>query len=50
MNCNRGLIEGEDAPDVVANTFLDHITDETLAKIGTAFLQHRERKQTELSK
>ncbi|KAF9487871.1 hypothetical protein BDN71DRAFT_1594253 [Pleurotus eryngii] len=41
-NKYEGLIEGEDAPDVVANTFLDHVTDETLVKIGKGFLSHRE--------
>ena len=38
----RGLITGEDAPDIVANTFLDQITEEQMRDIGYAFLEHRE--------
>ncbi|KAF9488939.1 hypothetical protein BDN71DRAFT_1512599 [Pleurotus eryngii] len=43
-NKYEGLIEGEDAPDVVANTFLNHVTEETLSEIGEGFLSHRESK------
>jgi hypothetical protein len=35
--CVRGLVEGEDAPDIVANTFLDQVTDEQLKDIGYSF-------------
>jgi hypothetical protein len=38
----RGLIEGEDAPDIVANTFLDRVSEEQLQEIGYSFLDHRE--------
>ncbi|KAF8517098.1 hypothetical protein JB92DRAFT_3307239, partial [Gautieria morchelliformis] len=38
----RGLIPGEDAPDIVANTFLENVTDDQFHGIGLAFLQHRE--------
>jgi hypothetical protein len=38
----RGLIMGEDAPDIVANTFLDQITEEQMRDVGYAFLEHRE--------
>jgi hypothetical protein len=40
--CSSGLIEGEDAPDIVANTFLDRVSDEQLQEIGYSFLDHRE--------
>jgi hypothetical protein len=40
---HRGLIPGQDAPDIVANTFLDQTSEEQLEKIGHAFLSHRER-------
>ena len=38
----RGLIPGQDAPDIVANTFLDQTSEEQLKQIGYAFLLHRE--------
>lgn len=38
----RGLIPGQDAPDIVANTFLDQTSEEQLKKIGYGFLSHRE--------
>jgi hypothetical protein len=41
MSC-RGLILGQDAPDIVANTFLDQTSEEQLKKIGYGFLSHRE--------
>ncbi|KAI1782341.1 hypothetical protein LXA43DRAFT_1051604 [Ganoderma leucocontextum] len=37
-----GLIPAQDAPDIIANTFLGHITDEQRARIRVGFLQHRE--------
>ncbi|KAF9039035.1 hypothetical protein BJ165DRAFT_1407286 [Panaeolus papilionaceus] len=40
-----GLVPEEDAPDIVANTFLAAITDEQLAKVGEGFLKHREHQQ-----
>jgi hypothetical protein len=40
--CSSGLIEGEDAPDIVANTFLDRVSNEQLQEIGYSFLDHRE--------
>ncbi|KAF8055687.1 hypothetical protein FPV67DRAFT_1741394 [Lyophyllum atratum] len=45
-NSHEGLIAGGDAPDVVANTFLDQLSDKTLDKIGYGFLDHRELKAT----
>jgi len=39
-----GLIPANDAPDIVANTFLATLSDETLKKIRYGFLEHRERK------
>ncbi|KAF8530712.1 hypothetical protein JB92DRAFT_3106142 [Gautieria morchelliformis] len=38
----RGLIPSEDAPDIVANTFLENVTDDQFHGIGLAFLQHHE--------
>lgn len=40
----RGLVSGEDAPDIVANTFLDQISEDQMRDVGYAFLEHRERK------
>ncbi|KAJ7198510.1 hypothetical protein GGX14DRAFT_374030, partial [Mycena pura] len=37
-----GLDEVEDAPDIIANTFLHDITLEQLQEIGRGFLAHRE--------
>ena len=37
-----GLVPNEDAPDIVANTFLEEVTEEQLDKIGLEFLQHHE--------
>lgn len=37
-----GLIPNEDAPDIIANTFLAEVTEEELEKVGKAFLGHRE--------
>ncbi|KAF8816577.1 hypothetical protein BYT27DRAFT_7229903 [Phlegmacium glaucopus] len=37
-----GLIPEEDAPDIIANTFLAGITDEQMAAVGKGFLSHRE--------
>ncbi|KAF5370507.1 hypothetical protein D9615_010341 [Tricholomella constricta] len=45
-NSHQGLIAGEDAPDIVANTFLAQLSDTTLDKIGYGFLDHRELKAT----
>jgi hypothetical protein len=37
------MIETEqDAPDIVANTFLAQVTAEQLKNIGYSFLEHRE--------
>jgi len=38
-----GLIPADDAPDIVANTFLAALPDETLRNIRYGFLEHRER-------
>jgi hypothetical protein len=38
----RGLIPGQDAPDIVTNTFLDQTSEEQLKQIGYAFLSHQE--------
>jgi hypothetical protein len=40
---NSGLVPNEDAPDIIANTFLAEVTQEQLDAIGLGFLQHRER-------
>lgn len=37
-----GLMPNEDAPDIVANTFLAEVTAEELDRVGRAFLTHRE--------
>ncbi|KAJ3752657.1 hypothetical protein EV360DRAFT_75166 [Lentinula raphanica] len=38
-----GLVPGEDAPDIIANTFLSSITEEQIRHIGlNGFLMHRE--------
>jgi len=37
------LIPADDAPDIVANTFLAKLSDETLKKIRYGFFEHRER-------
>ncbi|KIM75214.1 hypothetical protein PILCRDRAFT_49321, partial [Piloderma croceum F 1598] len=42
----QGLIPGQDAPDIVANTFLDQTSEEQLKQIGYAFLSHRELQST----
>lgn len=34
---------GEDAADIIANTFLANITDKQINDVGLGFLQHRER-------
>ena len=41
---HRGLILGQDAPDIIANTFLDQTSKEQLKQIGYAFLSHQEHK------
>ncbi|KAJ7772443.1 hypothetical protein B0H16DRAFT_1714643 [Mycena metata] len=44
--CERersGLLDGvQDAPDIIANTFLSQVTDEQLKTIGYGLLEHRE--------
>ncbi|TFK72355.1 hypothetical protein BDN72DRAFT_894862 [Pluteus cervinus] len=42
----KGLAPNEDAPDIVANTFLAEITDEQRIRVGDAFLEHRELRST----
>jgi len=37
-----GLVPSEDAPDIIANTFLAEVTQEQLDAIALGFLQHRE--------
>jgi hypothetical protein len=37
-----GLVPGEDAPDIIANTFLQTITPEQIERVGKGFLCHRE--------
>lgn len=41
---SSGLTVEEDAPDIIANTFLPDVTDEEITNIGYGFLRHRERK------
>ncbi|KAJ6450568.1 hypothetical protein C8R47DRAFT_1189292 [Mycena vitilis] len=36
----------QDAPDIIANTFLAQVTDDQLKNIGYSFLEHRELHQT----
>ncbi|KAJ7202449.1 hypothetical protein C8J57DRAFT_1622921 [Mycena rebaudengoi] len=36
----NGLNEGEDAPDIIANTFLSEVTNQQLDRIGVGFLSH----------
>ncbi|KAH9478129.1 hypothetical protein JR316_0008582 [Psilocybe cubensis] len=38
----EGLIPKEDAPDIVANTFLSGITEAQMNSVGKGFLMHRE--------
>ncbi|KAF4618297.1 hypothetical protein D9613_011520 [Agrocybe pediades] len=38
----NGLVPGEDAPDIVANTFLASITEEQIIEVAKGFLKHRE--------
>ena len=38
-----GESPGKDAPDIVANTFLENVTDEELSRVSIGFLKHRER-------
>jgi len=40
---------GEDTPDIVANTFLDQISEEQMRDVGYAFLDHRECKCIDIS-
>ncbi|EIW62287.1 uncharacterized protein TRAVEDRAFT_35644 [Trametes versicolor FP-101664 SS1] len=37
-----GLIPAQDAPDIIANTFLEQVTDDQLFKIRLGFLEHCE--------
>ncbi|EDR01578.1 uncharacterized protein LACBIDRAFT_310608 [Laccaria bicolor S238N-H82] len=46
QNAREGLIPAEDAPDIIANTFLAQLSDETLTRIRYGFLEHRELKPT----
>jgi hypothetical protein len=39
---SSGLVPGEDAPDIIANTFLQTITPEQMEQVGKGFLCHRE--------
>jgi hypothetical protein len=39
----RGLVPNEDAADIVANTFLQQITEDQMVQIGLGFLKHRHR-------
>ncbi|KAG6848859.1 hypothetical protein H0H93_013373 [Arthromyces matolae] len=43
-NSYVGLVADDDAPDVVANTFLAQLSEEALDRIGDGFLSHRELK------
>ncbi|KII86607.1 hypothetical protein PLICRDRAFT_113764, partial [Plicaturopsis crispa FD-325 SS-3] len=45
-NSREGIVPGHDAPDIVANTFLAQLSEDTLTKIGYGFLEHREIKST----
>ncbi|CAK5268920.1 unnamed protein product [Mycena citricolor] len=40
-NSYSGNLSGEDAPDVVANTILENVSDADRERIGQAFLAHR---------
>jgi hypothetical protein len=41
---NSGVVgPDEDAPDIIANTFLDQVSQEDLQRILVGFLSHRER-------
>jgi hypothetical protein len=42
LSAHSGLVPNEDAPDIVANTFLAEVTQDELDKVGRAFLCHRE--------
>ncbi|CAA7260308.1 unnamed protein product [Cyclocybe aegerita] len=46
QDAREGLIPADDAPDIVANTWLESLSDETMIKIRHGFLQHRELKST----
>jgi hypothetical protein len=39
-------VPSEDAPDIIANTFLAEVTQKQLDAIGLGFLQHREREES----
>ncbi|KDQ24125.1 hypothetical protein PLEOSDRAFT_1079281 [Pleurotus ostreatus PC15] len=39
---HSGLVPGEDAPDIVTNTFLEDVSEEQMAAVGDGFIQHRE--------
>lgn len=43
---HSGLIPAEDAPDIVANTFLAGITEEQMDAVGEGFLKHSHRTST----
>ncbi|TFY55593.1 hypothetical protein EVJ58_g8149 [Rhodofomes roseus] len=49
ISARLGLVPNEDAPDIVANTFLASVTDQQLRDIGYGFLQHRELRPTSAS-
>jgi hypothetical protein len=42
FNSLSGVLDGQDAPDIVANTFLDQVNEEQMEAIGYGFLSHRE--------
>jgi hypothetical protein len=42
LQSSSGLVPGEDAPDIIANTFLQTITPEQIERVGKGFLCHRE--------
>ncbi|EDR04062.1 uncharacterized protein LACBIDRAFT_330862 [Laccaria bicolor S238N-H82] len=46
QKAREGLIPAEDAPDIITNTFLAQLSDETLTRIWYGFLEHREFKPT----
>ncbi|OAX36583.1 hypothetical protein K503DRAFT_289205 [Rhizopogon vinicolor AM-OR11-026] len=42
IHAREGLVPAEDAPDIIANTFLDQVTEDQIVKLGLSFLGHRE--------
>jgi hypothetical protein len=43
-NSCRGLVPGQDAPDIVANTMLENVTEEQMSMIYSTFRTHSHHK------